>query len=94
MVLKKEMNEHLLEFHKKHFRQVEDTPFAQEPLKSILGYCGDLKFADETRNGSSDIEALDVDQYTKYFLQELKGSPYNPPPIPLDLTQQDEMKGF
>ena len=68
VVLKEEMERHLQNHHNRHFRQAEKTPFAKEPLKTLIGYSADTQFAKELREGTADIENINTDEYTKDFL--------------------------
>eukprot|EP00957_Ditylum_brightwellii_P056351 4272073-Ditylum_brightwellii.AAC.1 len=94
IVLKKDMDMYLMEYHKKHFKQAEKTSFAREPLRSLLEYSGDTAFADKIFERKANIDALKVDQYTKDFLHEIKGNPHDLPPTRPELTIQDVMQGF
>eukprot|EP00957_Ditylum_brightwellii_P135480 10329925-Ditylum_brightwellii.AAC.1 len=38
VTVKEEMEEYLLEHHQRHFSQATPTPFAQAPLKDLIGY--------------------------------------------------------
>ena len=80
------MDQYLLEYHKKHFQQAEETLFTKEPLKFLMEYRGDTEFADRLREGTADIESLPVDQYTKDFLHEMSEKPTGPPPAQSELT--------
>eukprot|EP00978_Attheya_sp_CCMP212_P008857 scaffold20822_cov52-Attheya_sp.AAC.3 len=65
ITIKELMNEALLPHFRKHFRQAEPTPFNQEPLKSLIGYTAETEFCDKFRQGTADIDGLDVDDDVK-----------------------------
>eukprot|EP00957_Ditylum_brightwellii_P002541 195134-Ditylum_brightwellii.AAC.1 len=94
VVLKEEMERHLQTYHNHHFQQAEKTPFANETLKSLIGYCVDMKFAKELREGAADIESIKTDEYTKDFLCRMKAHPTDPPKIWKELSYSDVQQGF
>eukprot|EP00978_Attheya_sp_CCMP212_P013060 scaffold32610_cov79-Attheya_sp.AAC.2 len=79
ITIQEEMNEALLPHFRNHFRQAEPTPFNQEPLKSLIGYTAETDFCNKFREGTADIDRLDVDDDVKIFLHTLAPSQDNPP---------------
>eukprot|EP00957_Ditylum_brightwellii_P034002 2575453-Ditylum_brightwellii.AAC.1 len=94
VVLKEEMEQHLQTHHNCHFQQAEKTPFAKEPLKSLIEYCADTMFAKELREGTADIENIKTDEYTKDFFHSMKAHPNDPPKAQEELSYLDIQKGF
>jgi hypothetical protein len=94
ITIKEEMNEALLPHFRKHFRQAEPTPFNQEPLKSLIGYTAETEFCDKFREGTADIDGLDVDDDVKIFLHTLAPGPDDPPKVSATLTREQLMTGF
>eukprot|EP00957_Ditylum_brightwellii_P096335 7337189-Ditylum_brightwellii.AAC.1 len=94
VVLKEEMERHLQTHHNQHFRQAEKMPFTKEPLKSLIGYCADTKFAKELQEGTTDIENRNTDEYTKDFLHGIKAHPADPPKARRELSYSDNKEGF
>eukprot|EP00957_Ditylum_brightwellii_P196844 14997707-Ditylum_brightwellii.AAC.1 len=78
VVLKEEIKKHLQTHHNHHFCQTEKTPFAKEPLKSLIGYSADTQFAKEQCEGTADIENIKTDKYTKDFLRGINAHPTDP----------------
>eukprot|EP00957_Ditylum_brightwellii_P037424 2831434-Ditylum_brightwellii.AAC.1 len=73
------MEKHLQNHHNRHFCQAEKTPFAKEPVKSLIGYSEDTQFAKELLEGTADIENINTDECTKDFLRGIKAHPTDPP---------------
>eukprot|EP00978_Attheya_sp_CCMP212_P033779 scaffold138152_cov30-Attheya_sp.AAC.1 len=94
ITIKEEMNEALLPHFRKHFSQAQPTPFNQEPLKTLFDYTAESDFCNKFRNGTADIDGLDVDDDVKIFLHELAPSPSDPPELSATLTREQLVNGF
>jgi hypothetical protein len=89
-----EMNEALLPHFQDHFRQAEPTPFNQELLKTLVGYTAETEFCDKFRDGTADIDSMEVDDDVKIFLKALARNPTDPPTVSSDLTRDQLMTGY
>eukprot|EP00957_Ditylum_brightwellii_P113002 8616829-Ditylum_brightwellii.AAC.1 len=72
------MNEHLLAHHQHHFGQATNTPFTIAPLKDLMGYTAEGPLAQDLKNGTANIDAFEIDKYTKDMLQELQWKETDP----------------
>eukprot|EP00957_Ditylum_brightwellii_P007339 557272-Ditylum_brightwellii.AAC.1 len=66
------MDSALFQQHVRHFSQATGTPFTVNPLVNVLGKYAEVQGREQYRNGTLDIENLDVDNYTKEFLKEMQ----------------------
>jgi hypothetical protein len=94
VTVKEELDEALLPHFQKHFSQAEPTPFNQEPLKSLFGYTGETDFCNKFRQGTADIDGLDVDNDVKTFLHQLAPNSSDPPKVSAQLTREQLITGF
>eukprot|EP00957_Ditylum_brightwellii_P014760 1113196-Ditylum_brightwellii.AAC.1 len=88
------MNRLLLEYHKRHFSQAKVTPLMSEPLKDTIGYTSEGPLAQALKKGTSDIDSLDTDEYTKDFLKELQHKESDPPTVSEEFDWKDIRQGF
>jgi len=89
-----EMERHLLERSRVHFRQAHGTPFTRPPLSELLSTCGTNAFADQIFQGLPIPPNLDIDPATRLLLQNQKSLllPGERTAQPLDFELL--MKGF
>ena len=83
-------------FHqnRNHFEQAktDKTPFATEPMQTLLDFHAETSFANLLRSGEADLDDLKIDEDTRTFLQELMPSPLDPQQISTTLHTRDVMK--
>ena len=94
VVVKEEMEKYLLEHHQRHFSQATPTPFAQAPLKDLIGYSGEGPLAQEPKEGIANVDKVEVDQHTKDVLHELQWQPHFPPKVSDELNWHHVQHGF
>eukprot|EP00957_Ditylum_brightwellii_P209631 15362541-Ditylum_brightwellii.AAC.1 len=80
------MEKELMQHHVIHFSQAVETLFNQHPSKEIIGYTAQGLLAKQPKNGITNIQEVDVDDYTRDILEELKWKPHYPPNIDSTLT--------
>eukprot|EP00957_Ditylum_brightwellii_P068859 5227216-Ditylum_brightwellii.AAC.1 len=83
------MDRALFKQHLRHFSQATGTPFTVDPLRSSFGEYAELPLGQQFRDGTLDVNDLEVDYYTKEFLRELQKKPTDPPEINPILTHLD-----
>eukprot|EP00957_Ditylum_brightwellii_P117741 8982409-Ditylum_brightwellii.AAC.1 len=79
----------LFKQHLRHFSQATGTPFTVNPLWSSFGEYAELPLSQQFRDGTLDVDGLEVDNYTKEFLHELQRKSTDPPEINPILTHLD-----
>eukprot|EP00957_Ditylum_brightwellii_P197587 15053435-Ditylum_brightwellii.AAC.1 len=89
IVIKEEMDRALFKQHLCHFSQATGTPFTVNPLQSSFGEYAELPLGQQFRDGTPDVDNLEVDNYTKEFLCELQRKSTDPPEINPILTHLD-----
>eukprot|EP00957_Ditylum_brightwellii_P087608 6669693-Ditylum_brightwellii.AAC.1 len=81
------MDAALFDQHVKHFSQAQGTPPTVVPI-STFG-----KYAESTgqtyRDGTLNLDNLNLDQYTLTFLKELQHTPEDPPLINTNISTED-----
>eukprot|EP00957_Ditylum_brightwellii_P104089 7929931-Ditylum_brightwellii.AAC.1 len=60
-----------------NFSQAKGTPFTVNQLVFFFGELEEKPVGQQFKNGMLDLTTLDVDQYTKAFLEELQHTPGN-----------------
>eukprot|EP00957_Ditylum_brightwellii_P008367 633333-Ditylum_brightwellii.AAC.1 len=58
-----EMNQCLLEHHKRHFGQAKETPLVSDQLGKEIGYTGEGPVAQTLKQGRAKIEEIEMDAY-------------------------------
>jgi hypothetical protein len=78
--------EFLLRVHnRKHFGQADNTPFAEDPLSSLLPWTAESSLAQDTLSGDIDADVFDGFSSTiRHILTQCKT--YHPEAIPAELT--------
>jgi hypothetical protein len=89
IVIKEEMESALFQQHVHHFSQAKGTPFTKAPILDIFGELAEKPKGELYRKGQLNIDELDIDQYTKEFLQDLQRQPDDPPFIDTTVTPQE-----
>jgi len=76
----------VLEQHRKHFSQANGTIFTQEPLRTLINDECTSEFAQQILSGTAPIDNLPIDEHTKALLHHLKAktSPNEQNQHPLD----------
>eukprot|EP00957_Ditylum_brightwellii_P070484 5354994-Ditylum_brightwellii.AAC.1 len=80
------MDKDLFKQHLRHFSQATGTLLTVNPLRSSFGEYAKLPLGQQFRDGTLDVDDLEVDSYTKEFLCELQRKPTDPPEINTILT--------
>eukprot|EP00978_Attheya_sp_CCMP212_P039948 scaffold212852_cov28-Attheya_sp.AAC.1 len=94
ITLKDELEDALIPYCKKHFKQADPTLLNQEPLKSLFDYTAKSDFCQEFRDGTADIDSLKVDDDVKIFLHNLAPNELDPPKLSDELTREQLISGF
>jgi len=63
-----EMEQHLLECSRTHFRKAHGTPFTIPPLSDLLGFDGLAPFGEQVTNGEPIPPHLNLDLVTQLLL--------------------------
>ena len=66
------LEEQILKQHRKHFSQAAGMIFTQDPLQTLINNECTSKFAQQILEGTTNIDSLQIDDYTKDLLQHLK----------------------
>eukprot|EP00957_Ditylum_brightwellii_P190449 14497403-Ditylum_brightwellii.AAC.1 len=75
------MENALLNQHVAHFRQAETIPMASQYLTNIFGKLAKTEYGQQFCQGTTGIDKLHTDIYTKEFLKKLQRKPSDPPEI-------------
>jgi len=81
-----EIEQLVLQQHRKHFSQADGTIFTVEPLRTLINDECTSEYAQKVLDGTANIEDLPVDEYTKTLLLHLKTKvlPNEKTRLPLD----------
>ena len=80
-----EVERHILERNRIHFRQAKDTPLANSLISDMIGFSGTSSVADRLLKGTIDVRALTDDRCARGILRSCKRhNPELPPEISLE----------
>ena len=86
-----QLEQFLLERNKAHYAQAKDTPFAQEPFLSDLGWDGTSPTCEQILDGTFNYDSLPNEE-TKEFVRQLKREDI--PEIPADYPVEAFTRGL
>jgi len=66
------MDNHLLEYCKKHFDHAHGMPYMVPPLSMLLGYDGLTPFGHQILDGTANLDKLNISSSTKLLLKHQK----------------------
>ena len=89
-----DMENNLIDHFGLHFNQAHPTPCAQPPLDEQIGFTGEGPLAQALKNGTANLQQLQVDEYTTDVLAEMQWNEECPPKISESLTWRDIQHGF
>ena len=79
ILIKEEMDLALFQQHVCHFSQATGTPCIVNPLVNAIDKYAEVQGWEQYRNGTLDIEILQVDNYFKEFLKDMQCTSDDPP---------------
>ena len=80
-----EVERHILERNKIHFRQAKDTPLASQLISDMIGFGGTTSVADRLLSGTLDVDAITTDVYGRGILRRCqRTNPELHPDISID----------
>eukprot|EP00957_Ditylum_brightwellii_P108735 8294767-Ditylum_brightwellii.AAC.1 len=88
------MESALFQLHVRHFSQAKGTPLTTSPILDIFGELAEKHEGELYHKGQLNIDELDIDQYTKEFLQDLQQQPDDHPFIDTTVTPQEFRKQY
>ncbi len=88
------MDQHLLEYCKKHFSQADGTPYTVPPLAPLLEYSGLTPFGQQILHGTAAIDELPLNHHTKLLLKHQEYCTPLTQPTHQDMPYDQLMQGF
>jgi hypothetical protein len=94
IVIKEDLDAALLKQHMRHFSQAMGTPFTVNPLLNTFGEYAEKPTGVAFREGTANIDDIEVNDITKEFLKELQRQPEDPPEIDTTITYKDIRRNY
>jgi len=88
------MDQHLLEYCKKHFGQAHGTPYMVPPLAPLLGYSRLTQFGQQVLHGTADLDKLSLSHHTKLLLRHQQYCTPLTQPMYQQMPYEQLMQGF
>lgn len=91
---KQEMEQALLDFHKRHFSQAKNTPFANPDFTTRFGRAADTVYAKQFRAGDDSETKYWDSEAAQEFLNQFRPHADDPPKINTSIQLDQLKKGF